>query len=328
MHAINATIVLAIAAGLAGCGKTPAPAASGNPAPLVATARPATTGNASAEEVASQARGSVSCPASIATPAHSASAPVDDIVGVRPGLTYEEAGNVVECSNELLVVSAETSRGFDIKSYGQKIRQGFSARFAEPRVVKTSKQIMKEMQDDAMARGMNARREDLKPGQVKWYVSTMGLPGQERVLAAAREERFVEAQSPTLASVGEALLKKYGTPTREQGPQGQAKSMRWAYDPLGRRITETSPLYARCVGAASPDAGLHLSRDCGVIVEAMLIPQRANPDLVDRMQVGVVDQAGGDRMVAATELGLQQMDGQRRAQEVAKAGKNARAPSL
>ena len=65
-----------------------------------------------------------------------------------------------------------------------------------------------------------------------------------------------------------------------------------------------------------------------MVVEAALIPQRANADLIERMQVGVVDQAGGDRLLSATEQSLRQMDGQRRAAEVAKAAKNAKAPSL
>ena len=79
------------------------------------------SGNATAEQVAAAARGDVSCPAD-ATPAPSG-APVDDIVGVRPGMTYEQAANAVMCSSPLLVVQPETGRGFDMQTYGQTIHK-------------------------------------------------------------------------------------------------------------------------------------------------------------------------------------------------------------
>lgn len=316
------------ALGSAGCGKSEPAAPQKTAAAKQNAPQPAKQETASAEEVAKEARADLRCPAKVSSAPRAADAPADDVVGVRPGLSYDEARNVVACTHDLLVVTAENHRGFNIKSYGQTVRQGFVARFAEPRVVKSSKQILKEMQDDAIARGGNARREDLKEGQAKWFVATMGMPGEERVLSAAREERFAADQSPTMESVREALIKKYGTPTLKQLNNGQNTYMRWARDPLGRAVTETSPLFNRCSGAASPDAGVHLTPDCGVVVEAQLMPQRSNPDLVERMQVGVVDEAGGFRMLSVTEQGLQKLDQQRRAQEVDRAAKNTKSPSL
>lgn len=60
-------------------------------------------------------------------------------------MTYDEAAAVVLCSNELYVVQQNTSRTVQMNTYGQKIRQGFDARLAEPKVQKTPQQIMKEM---------------------------------------------------------------------------------------------------------------------------------------------------------------------------------------
>jgi hypothetical protein len=53
-----------------------------------------------------------------------------------------------------------------------------------------------------------------------------------------------------------------------------------------------------------------VTADCGLVVQALLIPQKTNPQLVDRMQVGVVNQSSGYRM------------------EVEKSAKNTKAPSL
>jgi hypothetical protein len=286
----------------------------------------APSGNASADEVAKESRGDVDCPADVKSPARAANAPVDDVLGVRPGLTYEEAANLVMCTHDLLVLQP-IDRGVNMQTYGQKIRQGFSARFAEARVEKSSKQIMKEMQEDYIARSGNAVVHDMKPGQSKWGVSTMGVPGQERVIAAAREEWFNEGKNPTMESVAQALLTKYGTATRDMRNPGQY-TMVWSHDPLGRAVTETSPLYNRCTGNSSPDGGNSFTPDCGVVVMATVVPTHENPALAEHMQVGVVNQAAGYEAITSTEQALGRDDAQKKAKQVEDASKNADKPQL
>jgi hypothetical protein len=181
-------------------------------------------GEATAEEVAEEMRADLDCPAKVKTKS-APDAAVVDVVGVRPGLTYEEAANLVMCTHDLLVVTAD-GRGFQLPANGKDIRQGFSARFAEPRVVKSSEDYMREMSEDMMARSGNAVRQDMKPGQSKWYVGTIGMPGQERVISAAREEWFEAGKAPTVASVEQALIKKYGAPTRSQHWDGASARLR------------------------------------------------------------------------------------------------------
>ncbi len=316
-----------LALALAACGgkpESPAGAAADGGAP--AEPKPAPSGNATAEEVAEEARGDLDCPPDIDTPPRAANAPVDDVVGVRPGLTYEEAADLVMCSNDLMVVGPPITRGFDIQTYGQTIRQGFTARTAEPRIQKTSKEIMQEMQDDMMARSGNAVRYDLAPGQAKWNVTTMGMPGQEKVIAAGREEWFAEGKNPTMASVADALVKKYGTPSINQDNPGQ-RFMRWVYDPFGRLATETSPIVNQCAGTGG-SGGVNLSPDCGLVVEARVTPLQENPALARSLDVGVVDQANGYENLMAVEQNMEQMEQQKRAQAVEDAAKNADAPTL
>jgi hypothetical protein len=183
------------------------------------------------------------------------------------------------------------------------------------------------MEREATARGLNEVRHDMKPGQAKWFVSTMGMPGQEKVIGVAREEWFDEGRNPTIDSVQQALVGKYGAPSKTGGSNTYRQLM-WIFDPRGRPVTETSPLYNQCSGIADPDGSMNLSPDCGVVVEAYLYGLRDNPALAQRMQVGVVDQAGGYAAVSATEQGLAALDAQRRAKQVQEAGKNAQAPSL
>jgi hypothetical protein len=311
---------------LAACGQG-GPAEPGAPGTFGGKPKAAPQGNATAEQVAEESRGDVDCPADIDTPARATNAPVDDVVGVRPGLTFEEASNVVLCSNELLVASPPAAQGFNIQTYGATIRQGFSAKFAEPRVVKTSKQIMQEMQDDMMARSGNAVRPDMLPGQSRWYVSTMGLPGQERVIAAAREEWFVAGRNPTMQSVADALIKKYGQPTRQQVAP-HVISLVWMRDPAGRFVPETSPLAMRCTAMSSPNGGSNFSPDCGLVVAAMVWPLRDNPALSEHFEVGVADQANGYQLIVDTEQALENQEMAKRKQQVEDAAKNADGPQL
>jgi hypothetical protein len=237
---------------------------------------------------------------------------------------------IVLCSDPLLVASPAVGRGFDLKApQANAVRQGFSARPAEERVAKSGRQIVQEMQRETIGRGGNALREDLKPGQAKWFVGTMGLPGQERVVSVAREERLAADHSPTVESVLAALRQKYGQPTEDRpASENRLPVLRWAYDPLGRLVAGTSPLVGRCVGSSDPDGALHVTPDCGLVVQAILIPLKSNPDLVDRIQVGAVDHAATYGLVSSVEQGLGQIDQRRRAQEVEKAGKSAKGPTL
>jgi len=302
-------------------------AGPGGSRPGAPASRPAAAEGATAEQVAREARGKVNCPAKVTLAGRAEGTPVDDVLGVRPGMLYDEAVNIVLCSDDLMVVT-ESGRGFDIKTYGQKLRQGFGARFAEPRVVKSSREIMKEMQNDMMMRSGNAvRPDDMKPGQSKWYVTTMGLPGRERVIAVAREEWFAAGKNPPMESVVQALVGKYGQPTATTG-NNDVVILTWAHDPLGRPVTEASPLRSRCNASADPDGGTNFSPDCGLVLAAQVHSLRENPALAQFFQVGAIDQAHGYEMITATEQALQGMDSRRQAQEVRDAAKNADAPRL
>lgn len=316
-------VIAVMAFALVACDKP----SDSRPALPAAKAKPAGQGAATAEEVAKEARADVSCPAKNKSSPRAADAPVDDVIGVRPGMSYDEALNQVLCSHDLLVLQLDITRGFNLKTQGQKLRHGFGARFAEPRVEWSAKRAKIESMDDIVARSGNAARDDMKPGQAKWYVGTMGLPGQERVINVAREERFELGASPTIASVEQALLKKYGPPTKLQNNQGQ-RYITWSYDLAGRLVTQGAPLFNRCSGNASPNGGVNLSPDCGTVVTAIVMPLRENRELAVSLQVGVVDQAGGYRLVTGTEQALAQADQQRREQETAKAAKNAAPPKL
>jgi len=322
MHKKLYALVLIAGCALAGCGSDddelglPDPSSGRGNAPEEVM---------SAEEVAEEKRGDVDCPADIDTPERADGAPVDDVVGVRPGLTLDDAKNIVLCTHDLLVAE-EGSRQFNMQTYGQTIRQGFTAKFAERE--KTADEVRKEFSEGWMDRAGNAVVQDMFPGQAKWYVASMGMPGDERVIAVAREEWFAEGKNPTAASVAAALVKKYGPPSRNQESQNGQRRLDWIYDPRGRAVGETSPLFSSCMGISSPDGGTSFSPDCGLVVQAMVMTLDSNRQLAQSMQVGVIDQATGYQAIVSTEEALQAGENARKAREVEEAAENADAPQL
>jgi hypothetical protein len=292
--------------------------------PLAHKATP--TGSASAEQVAIEMRGDVKCPAR-ASVERAAGAPIDDVVGVRPGMSLDEAANFVLCDDPHLVVKENTSRGYNINTYGQHIRQGFDASFAQARVVKTSAQIMNDMEEDAIRRGSNTYVAPLQPGQTRYYVSSMGLPGQERVLSVAREEYYAQGKLPTVDSVKQSLIQKYGEPSGVN-PGQYTTYVWWEYDPSGAKITPTSPLSGACRINVSPDSGASLSTQCGVTVGAIIQGDRENPGLAHSLAVNSQNGAWGFSVLQNTEDALHKNDALRKTRELNDAAKNSNKPKV
>ncbi|HEV2424443.1 MAG TPA: hypothetical protein VGZ29_06425 [Terriglobia bacterium] len=287
------------------------------------SARPASpSGAARAEQVAREMRGNVHCPAKASTD-RPAGAPVDDVVGVRPGMTWDEAANFVMCDNPMLVITENTSRGYNINTYGQHLRQGFDAKFAEARVVKTSQQILQDMENDSMRRGANTYVAPLRPGQVRYFVTTMGRPGEEKALSVAREEYFPTDKLPTVESVKQALITKYGEPSQVNG-----NNLWWEYDPAGGKIAQGSALLGACSINVSPDASTSLSMNCGVTVGAVIQPANENPGLAHSLAVSSQNGAAGIAILNGTEQALMAGDAARKTKELNAAAKNGQGPKL
>lgn len=81
---------------------------------------------------------------------------MDDVVGVRPGMSWNEAATFVLCDNPMMVVAENTSRNYSINTHGQKLRQGFDGTFARPRKVMTSRDYLREMSEETLRRSGNA----------------------------------------------------------------------------------------------------------------------------------------------------------------------------
>ncbi|WP_133817923.1 hypothetical protein [Tahibacter aquaticus] len=319
--------VAAVAAGLCACDGSDKPVGKSDAGrPQAGTAR-APAAVATPEQVAQEMRGGVDCKASPPAPTLDATAPVDDVVGVVPGARYDDAAKRVMCTNPLVVLEPDSRAQFVIEPHGAKYRFGFAARFAQARAPLTQAEQMEKMRAESSAQQSFSRVRDVLPGQAKWHVAAMGMPGDEQVLSVYREEWFELERQPPVAAVADLLIAKYGPPTT-RSQLGSDLRLVWAYDTLGRRITETSPLYRQCELHAVLNARLTVSPDCGATVAASIEPLSSNAGVAEHLRVRSLNQAFAYERIKATELAFQQQGAAQRAEEVKEASKNAKGPTL
>ena len=317
-RAIRVACAAAVLA-LAGCGGSNE--SSDTPIGAADASTPAPSGEATAEQVAKEMRGGVKCPARASTP-RPEGAPVDDVVGVRPGMSWNEAATFVLCDHPMMVVAENTGRNYSINTYGVKLRQGFDGTFATPRKVMTSRDYLREMSEQAVRRSGNAVEIPLSPGQSRFYVSTMGLPGQEQVISVAREEYYADGKQPTIESLTQALMAKYGPPS-ESSDNGSVVTIWWEHDPSGSKMQQP-----QCRINVGPDAGTSLSTACGITVGAQIRASNTNHDLAHSLAVTSQNGAWGYELLQKTESTLKAADASKKAKEVEDAEKNASAPKL
>lgn len=311
----------ALTVALLACGSSDAGDAAVVPGTTAATARP---GNATAEEVAREQRGGLSCPG---TPgSRAAGEPVDDIIGVRPGMRLAAAAQVVLCSHPLLVAQLDSSNRFSLQTHGVRLVQGFSATIAKPRIQRTSKEIMAELQQSAMDRGMNRVRRDVAPGEVAWTLGVMGMPGEEVVTDVAREEWYAAGKEPAVSDVEAALIAKYGTPTAVQR-NAEQQFLRWAYTPDGRRVQD-EPERISCSTNPHRSASVSYSESCGVVIEVVVQGMPDNPALAQHTQLRTVHQAAAVASITATQEKLQQQELARRNAQLNDAKKRGVSPTF
>lgn len=315
---VAAALVLSL---LGGCSDKKAAPATPMSAAGAYAGNPQPAQGRSAAEVAQSARKDLRCPAEVTLPARPENQPVDDLMGIRPGMRYEEAANVILCTDDLLTMSKNDRRGFSLETYGTKLRQGFEMKPAAADMPMTQEALMARMREESRQRNSFVRVRDVPPGHSKWAVGTMGLPGEEKVISVIREQWFETDKLPPAATVEQALTKKYGEPTARN--RHDAHALTWAFDTRGRPITETSRLYETCRIASQMDARLTLSPDCGLIIAARLNPPHGNDQLVEFLEIHIADQAGGFTAIRETQEGLLSLNESRKARELEQAAGNS-----
>ena len=153
--------------------------------------------------------------------------------------------NAVLCTQPLLVARVETNRGFQLQTSGD-VR---SVPKASARALRAAHRPLEQADRAGHATRRNGTRQQcgarrLGAGSGQVFVATMAAP-RRAVLAVAREER-TPPREPDRPRGVDALRRRRAATREQRLASGQQPWLRLSYDPSGRPVTETSPLYERC----------------------------------------------------------------------------------
>ena len=234
------------------------------------------------------------CPASPSTDPRAG--PPDDIVGLRPGMSYDDVVAVLECRNDIRVIKVAPM--FNIQeNYGIPTRQ----------LVRGSNGIPCSERE---ARGERCstlgRFEPLRDASEEYIVAFTGMPGEEIARAVWRRSVYT-GDDQAISVLTEALNSKYGVPqlqatgnhSRINTVRGRATNLVWLYDKDGSALPPPTSQFSNaalnwetCINGPSPAfAGRHgWSSGCHLTIRAEILPKDANGLLAGELNMVVMNQ--------------------------------------
>ncbi|MBX3603380.1 MAG: hypothetical protein KIS83_14815 [Rubrivivax sp.] len=286
---------------LASCGKEE-PAATPKPAAAAAKAAPT--------RAAAPARPEDALPAPRCPSKAGAQLPGPDIVGLKLGMSFDEALNHARCAMPDGVVGV-SHRWFQQMRTGSTAlqNQGFTVQRGE-----TSDCDYRKI-GDAQKCGLGRRVWDHVAELIS--VASPGVDGRQAVVGIWRQQHWKPGEMPAREAVLTALRDKYGREGElTNQPHG---TVSWRYDAAGNPLAGNDPRFQECFGIRARTGNQSWREGCGLSISADLVPPRDNPQLVQSLYVGIAHQerllAVGDAMQAE----LDRLDAERRAGEVQRA---------
>lgn len=243
-----------------------------------------------------------------------------DIIGIRTGMTADEALATVRCALGEDADVKTANRWLDrLETYGVELgTQSFTVRKGEHRPC----DFRREWQEC--------------DGGLKWghvdeivTVATPGAPGKETALGVWRTQTFREGAMPPAQTLLDALESKYGPPQIVEDsdqPRGYAAGHRdreWVFDRSGNPLAEANPMFGQCRGAVHAHKGDTNARwrdGCGLNIRARVLLSGRNPGLAMEMSSAMLHQGELFAQVEAMQSELQQTGQARREAEVRQAG--------
>lgn len=308
-------VILSCALAVTACGGSDAAGESATEAGKAKEAGGAKSAAASAQaDEADDGLGKLKCPAKI----HKGlTGP--DIIGLKLGMSRDEAVNVVRCHAKDAHIEFE-DRWFDpysFKTHQTKLeKQVFIAQTGETSACNYSS--FEGMQKC----GLGGRQWDHVSEKIK--VATPGVPGEEKVVGVWRTQIYKEGETPAVETVVAALTKKYGPYQRRVVDRvnnnlwSDRIEIAWVSGVDGEPMSEANPIFLNCAVnvRARVDDGQVWQDGCGLNIAVTLLTPRTNPDVVGEFSVGMMNQSDLYAYQEEMQLRLDDIETQRRSDEL------------
>jgi hypothetical protein len=212
------------------------------------------------------------CPPQVSVPTRPIGFPVDDVLGVRPGMSARDVEEIVKCMSEDYEIGTE---GVPVPSAGKK---------------RTRPVLRVNRGEDTVS------------------FALFGAEGQEQVAAMWREAVFDVGAGPPGAEVEAMLSRLYGAPHEARDSPDGARILMWTYAPDGRPIRVRAKdgdiagavaymtagfTAAGCIKNVKIDPAAPPAWDgrCGLTIRAEIDPSLSDRSRTARWRLAVLDQA-------------------------------------
>ena len=221
------------------------------------------------------------CPPDVSVPARGLGQPVDDVLGVRPGMNAHDVEETVKCVSEDYAIEPIEYRAAGAPIDGRKTRRALRA----------------------------------KRGAETLTFALFGPQGQERVAGGWREAFFDAGVGPPLATIEGMIIAQYGPPHEARDTPAGARILTWTYAPDGRALRVRPPegdipamvsymaagwTVAACVRNAKVDPAMAPVWDgrCGLTIQAEIEPTLSDHTHTARWRLVALDQGTLARQAA------------------------------
>lgn len=259
----------------------------------------AAAGDSAAPAAAQTPAEPANCPPELSSPAPGPDAPVDDILGVRPGQTFDEVEALLRCRDEGYTIEV-ADRWLVRDTGGLPTRQVLRATNGVPC---TGQEIARDMgvmggQQKCVGGFSGSNFRSVRDTTDEIQVAFTGLMDAEVAGVVWRSRSYADDGRPSVANLEQALIDKYGEPssraelpTRNWNMNKGDVQLTWVYDLRGRKVGRDNPAHVQCVSFYPTFAGTHRwSPACGLTLHAGIQKNRTNNLLADALHVGVMNQ--------------------------------------
>ncbi len=243
-----------------------------------------------------------------------------EIAGFKLGMTFAEAENAIACQMPDGLVTYENeffnTRGLNTGTLRLE-KQMIIAQTGE------NKECSYGSYDAMQKCGAGNRQWDFIAEKIT--LATPGVPGNQKVHGVWRTQNWKEGQMPAKAAVIAALTEKYGPYQRERGSDGgyfgYSTTLSWVTDSEGNIMGEAHPMRDRCANGVGGrgDSSQSWTSGCGISITALVRTFRSNPDVVEELSIGMIDQTALYEYGEQFQNELSQIESKRRSEELEKA---------
>lgn len=256
------------------------------------------------------------CPPRLVAAPRSADAPVDDIVGLRPGMAYDDILALLECRDDIRSVQSAPLWSAS-QNYGIPTRQLLRASDGIP---------CSDAEIGARSANCDSgggRFEPLRGITREYIVSFTGMPRQEVARAIWRRVLYTEDDTQAASVLTQSLSEKYGVPQlqatgdhlRINNVRAGATNLIWLYSRDGKptpppagQFTSAALNYETCINGPQPQfATQHgWNSGCNLTIRAEILPRDGNRLLARELNMVVMNQRdlyhGGQQFEQALKI--------------------------